>query len=168
MRLWCTVVYEKFRFRHTSSTAGVWFFQTPWSAATAAPLQRWFFAESVCAWLSTGFVSTTSGSVSQVMSSVFRWCNRRIWNRSEIHKGPLTNYITQILALFDHPSTYGYVLASILLMTYLIKVCNSYILLNTYTVGPREIKQNLKNQGRDLRRVNGYDSRIPNIYCMKS
>ena len=43
-----------------------------------------------------------------------------------------------------------------------------YIINLRYTVGPRGIKQNLKNQGRDLRRVNGYVSRIPIIYCMKS
>ena len=33
---------------------------------------------------------------------------------------------------FDHLPTYGYVLASILLIIYLIKICDSYILLTTY------------------------------------
>ena len=34
--------------------------------------------------------------------------------------------------VFDHPPTYVYILASILLIICLIKVCDSYILLTTY------------------------------------
>ena len=33
---------------------------------------------------------------------------------------------------FDHSPTYGYVLVNILLIIYVIKVCNSYILLTTH------------------------------------
>ena len=47
-------------------------------------------------------------------------------------RGLFTNYVMRFSPFFDHPPTYGYVLASILLIIYLIKVCDSYILLTTH------------------------------------
>ena len=48
------------------------------------------------------------------------------------HLGSFTNYVIHFSLFFDHLPTYGYVLASILLIIYLIKICDSYILLTTY------------------------------------
>ena len=43
-------------------------------------------------------------------------------------------------SIFDHLPTYGNVLAIILLIIYLIKICNSYILLTTHLQwAPHEI-----------------------------
>ena len=47
-------------------------------------------------------------------------------------KGSFTNYVICFSLFFDHPPTYGYALASILLIIYLIDVCDSYILLTTH------------------------------------
>ena len=41
-------------------------------------------------------------------------------------RGPFTNYVTHFWLFFDHPSTYGYVLALNLLINYFSKAFNSY------------------------------------------
>ena len=38
-----------------------------------------------------------------------------------LHKGPFTNYVMHFSLIFDHPPTYGYVFAMILLNIYLIE-----------------------------------------------
>ena len=48
-----------------------------------------------------------------------------------------TNYVTHFLLLFDHPPTYGYVLAMILLINYLVKVSNSYTFIQHPTTSTK-------------------------------
>ena len=58
--------------------------------------------------------------------------NTKFNQRNVWIKGSFTNYVMHFSLFFDHLPTYGYVLASILLIIYLIKICDSYILLTTY------------------------------------
>ena len=42
------------------------------------------------------------------------------------HRGPFSNYVTHFWLFFDHPPTYGYVFAPILLINYLSKAFKRY------------------------------------------
>ena len=71
--------------------------------------------------------------LADIILPVLQQSNKRSANRElQSRLGVIHKLCYAFFSIFDHLPTYGYVLAIILLIIYLIKICDSYILLTTH------------------------------------